>query len=366
MWKSREKGGFITISLILNVSHLATKELLCLCLLLHNVRGTTSFEDLRSVRHTVHRTYKLACMDLLLDRDDIYQVTTYETARWRVPGRLRVLITHILFHCNIADPQAMYNNINPYILDATGDDLEASKNRALMISSSAWVSSINLLLITGSISKCDGCRCCRVVLFSLQIISMRAILFPRNEDVDDINAIMVARLGGDRRRFLSHGQLEDSSKDSMNVRIKYLKSLTVSSLPPHYSNLAVGSGITLIRNIDTKHGLCNGTRSSPALTRARGPEFHGLICCILRLASLSPSVGDSFLSVWHSPLPSIRAKAYTLINLYSAMRSFRWILSSEDLRLFLGSGKTVFCHHLAREHKNQKVTLNFVYPEMRH
>ncbi|KAJ8883796.1 hypothetical protein PR048_015651 [Dryococelus australis] len=61
---------------------------LCLCLLLHNVRGPTSVQDLRTVRHAVHPIYMLACMDmLLLDRDDIYQMTMYEAARWIVPGR---------------------------------------------------------------------------------------------------------------------------------------------------------------------------------------------------------------------------------------------------------------------------------------
>ncbi|KAJ8897251.1 hypothetical protein PR048_002597 [Dryococelus australis] len=122
---TREKGGFNTISQIHNVSPQANEELLCLHLLLHNVRGPTSFEDLHTVRHTVHPTYKLACLDLLLlDRDDIYQVTMYKAARWSVPGRLRVLLTHIIFHCNIADPPPIYNNLKPYLLDDAGGDLE--------------------------------------------------------------------------------------------------------------------------------------------------------------------------------------------------------------------------------------------------
>ncbi|KAJ8872567.1 hypothetical protein PR048_026173 [Dryococelus australis] len=130
-WKAREKGVFNTISQIHNVSPQANEELLCLRLLLHNVRGPISFEDLRTVHHTIHPTYKLACLDLLLlDRDDIYQVTMYEAARWSVC--LRVLFPHILFHCNITDPLAMYNNLKPYLLDDMGDYMEASDNRALM------------------------------------------------------------------------------------------------------------------------------------------------------------------------------------------------------------------------------------------
>ncbi|KAJ8882094.1 hypothetical protein PR048_018582 [Dryococelus australis] len=94
-----------------------------------------------------------------------------------------------------------------------------------------------------------------------EVTSVRAIPCPRNKDFDEMNAIMVARLGGDRRTFLSHNiQLEDSTEDSMNVPIEFLNSLTVCSLLPHSMTLAVGPSIMLIRNLNTKHGLCNGTR----------------------------------------------------------------------------------------------------------
>ncbi|KAJ8890820.1 hypothetical protein PR048_010329 [Dryococelus australis] len=127
-----EKGDFNTISQIHNVSPQTNEELLFLQLLLH-VRSPISFEDLHTACHTVHPTYKLACMDLLLlDRDDIYQVTMYEAERWSVPGCLKVIFSHLLFHCNIADPQAMYNNLKPYLLDDTGAYLETSENRVLM------------------------------------------------------------------------------------------------------------------------------------------------------------------------------------------------------------------------------------------
>ncbi|KAJ8886368.1 hypothetical protein PR048_012579 [Dryococelus australis] len=92
------------------------------------------------------------------------------------------------------------------------------------------------------------------------VISTRTILCPRNEDVDEMYAIMVERIGGDCRTFLSHDHLDDSTEDSLNVPTEFLNSLTVSSLPHHYLTLAVGSSTMLIRNLDTKHGLCNGTR----------------------------------------------------------------------------------------------------------
>ncbi|KAJ8885822.1 hypothetical protein PR048_012027 [Dryococelus australis] len=384
----------------------------------------------------------------LWHQDDIYQVTMYEAARLSVLGCLRVLFTHIIFHCNVADPLMMYKNFKPYLLYDMCDDLEASKNRGLMhfqlllgvfnktlaeyglpcpdvvifvdgpggsektflysyiihslhvdnkiICPVAWTSIASILLAEGSTShalfklpvavkqgsvfdistqssdaellhncrlmicdeapmapkealhcvhrlvqnvtkndhtkfggkvlllggdfrqvlpvvsyggsvdqqfllhisegKCppisglpedyvkltdffvlpensDVCSHVfrnevlieeavgdRVVLFRLHLISIWAILYPCSEDVDDINTIMVVQLGGGNRMFLSHGQLEDTRKNSMNVSVEFLNSLTVSSLLPHSLALAVSMCIMLVRHIDNKHGLSNSTR----------------------------------------------------------------------------------------------------------
>ncbi|KAJ8883799.1 hypothetical protein PR048_015654 [Dryococelus australis] len=72
MWNARENGGFNTISRIHSVNTQANQELICL-----------------------------------------------------------LLFSHILFHCNIADPLAMNNNLKPYLQDDMSDDLEAYENRAL-------------------------------------------------------------------------------------------------------------------------------------------------------------------------------------------------------------------------------------------
>ncbi|KAJ8895053.1 hypothetical protein PR048_000378 [Dryococelus australis] len=97
MWKAREKVDFNTISRIHQVSPPANEELLYLRLLLQNVAGHTSFKELHTVCHNVHPTYKLACQDLLLlDEDDIYQVTMYEVARWSVPGLIAKLSVLLL------------------------------------------------------------------------------------------------------------------------------------------------------------------------------------------------------------------------------------------------------------------------------
>ncbi|KAJ8876359.1 hypothetical protein PR048_020804 [Dryococelus australis] len=122
----RQKGGFNTISWTQSVSPQSNEEVLCLRLLLHNVRGPTSFQDMIIVRNSLLPTFKEACMYLLLlDQDYIYEVTLYEAATWSHPRRLRVLFTHILFHCNISDPVLFYNHMKPHLIEIGSNDQQA-------------------------------------------------------------------------------------------------------------------------------------------------------------------------------------------------------------------------------------------------
>jgi hypothetical protein len=41
---------------------------------------------------------------------------------------------------------------------------------------------------------------------------------------------------------------------------KVLNTFDVSGLPPHALHLKVGAVVILLKNIDTRQGLCNGTR----------------------------------------------------------------------------------------------------------
>ena len=42
--------------------------------------------------------------------------------------------------------------------------------------------------------------------------------------------------------------------------VEYLNSITASGLPPHRLCIKVGSPLILLRNMNQKQGLCNGTR----------------------------------------------------------------------------------------------------------
>ena len=45
-----------------------------------------------------------------------------------------------------------------------------------------------------------------------------------------------------------------------HVPVEYLQSLNPASLPPSQLHLRVGAPVILLRNLDPKRGLCNGTR----------------------------------------------------------------------------------------------------------
>ncbi|EOA28489.1 hypothetical protein CARUB_v10024699mg, partial [Capsella rubella] len=90
-----------------------------------------------------------------------------------------------------------------------------------------------------------------------------AILSPRNEDVDKINQYMLSQLPGEERRYLSSDSIETSDTSVFNDMVysqEFLIGINVSGLPKHELTLNKGAPIMLLRNIDPKGGLCNGTR----------------------------------------------------------------------------------------------------------
>ncbi|XP_053570386.1 uncharacterized protein LOC128660512 [Bombina bombina] len=88
-----------------------------------------------------------------------------------------------------------------------------------------------------------------------------AILCPKNTDVDKINEEVLSLLEGESSTYLSTDSIDDESQeDRDNYPVEFLTELAPSGMPVHKLNFKIGSILMLLRNINTKRGLCNSTR----------------------------------------------------------------------------------------------------------
>jgi hypothetical protein len=86
----------------------------------------------------------------------------------------------------------------------------------------------------------------------------RAILTPKNRDVQMLNDIIIDQFPGEEHNLLSFDEVEG---DTHNLyQQEYLNTIATGSLPPHTLKIKKGAPLMLLRNIDPKYGLCNGTR----------------------------------------------------------------------------------------------------------
>ncbi|MCO5547310.1 hypothetical protein L7F22_000758 [Adiantum nelumboides] len=90
----------------------------------------------------------------------------------------------------------------------------------------------------------------------------RAILAPRNSDVDIVNAKTLCAMSGDIVEYFSVDSIiEDSMQQSLLYSVEFLNGLNLGGgFPVHYLQLKLNAPIILLRNLDPSRGLCNGTR----------------------------------------------------------------------------------------------------------
>jgi len=102
----------------------------------------------------------------------------------------------------------------------------------------------------------------QLVLFD-QSYTRRAILSPKNQQVDQINVRILGLLEGETKIYQSADSLvddEQSDHDIGEIPIKVLNNYTPSGFPPHILQLKVGAIVLLLLDLDPKNGLSNGSR----------------------------------------------------------------------------------------------------------
>ena len=101
----------------------------------------------------------------------------------------------------------------------------------------------------------------------------RAVLAPTNKEVDEINDLMESKMPGISTKLSSADALENY-QDVMRFNIEYLNSLYPKGFPRHIISLKPGMPLMLLRNINPKEGLCNGTK----LIYVRNINMKVLVC----------------------------------------------------------------------------------------
>lgn len=89
----------------------------------------------------------------------------------------------------------------------------------------------------------------------------KCVLAPKNEDVDKINRCLLNKLPGESASFLSIDRIvDDSSNNQALYPQEFLNNLSFNGLPLHKLELKIGVPVILLRNLDPRNGLCNGTK----------------------------------------------------------------------------------------------------------
>ena len=95
-------------------------------------------------------------------------------------------------------------------------------------------------------------------------LSQRAILAPTNELTDTINDYMIPLVPGTEKECLSSDTIDKSTAQQeaydLLYPIEFLNSISGNSFPQHKIILKPGIPIMLLRNLNQRAGLCNGTR----------------------------------------------------------------------------------------------------------
>ncbi|XP_076913694.1 uncharacterized protein LOC143572406 [Bidens hawaiensis] len=109
-WIRRTQQTVTTIGRLVYI-HPSCGETFYLRMLLNHQTGCKSFTDIRTVNDIIHVTYRAACESLgLLADDSEWSIALEEAKAWTTPKELRSLFSHILLHCEVANPIKLFEN----------------------------------------------------------------------------------------------------------------------------------------------------------------------------------------------------------------------------------------------------------------
>ena len=87
----------------------------------------------------------------------------------------------------------------------------------------------------------------------------RSILATTNKEVSMLNDIVIDLIPGSGSLLRSADEL-GHSENLLRLNTEYLNSLSPTGFPPHCLRLKAGMPVMLLRNLNPRLGLCNGTK----------------------------------------------------------------------------------------------------------
>ena len=97
-----------------------------------------------------------------------------------------------------------------------------------------------------------------------EILQQKAIVCPKNETADEINARVLSSMKGETTTYISSDEaIPKAGSGAANEFLyppEFLNTLKFPGLPPNKLELKIGSPIMMLRNLNLGGGLCNGTR----------------------------------------------------------------------------------------------------------
>ncbi|GBM32835.1 hypothetical protein AVEN_216539-1 [Araneus ventricosus] len=102
-------------------------------LLLHKIKGPTSFKDLRTVNGIEYETYREACLALgLLENDNQWNEALKEAVYSDSPSKIRTLFALILSFCEPSSPKALWENNKDCMSEDILKKLRAENRRIVL------------------------------------------------------------------------------------------------------------------------------------------------------------------------------------------------------------------------------------------
>ena len=149
----------------------------------------------------------------------------------------------------------------------------------------------------------------------------RCILAATNKEVTMLNDVVIDLIPGNGSLLRSADEL-GHSEDLLRFNIEYLNGLSPTGFPPHCLRLKAGMPIMLLRNLNPRLGLCNGTKLIF--------DYYNSLSSFLALYSFHrsmkipfPDRGGNFLSSQLLPQPSTNPKVKFLIGIKGLLKKWR-------------------------------------------